>query len=196
VKITLKRKFWGLAGVAAALPVLVILALTVEFKRSVAARTEVELKAMGRANITQIARDVYNLCDTANELAQAKVNHNLDAATDLLKRRGGLRAGSDRASWEAVDQATEQRQTIELPRLLAGGTWLGQNRNLEAPTPFVDDVKKLAGGTATVFQRMNERGDMLRVATNIGDAGGRRAIGTYIAATEPDGGPPMDRGCR
>jgi hypothetical protein len=57
-------------------------------------------------------------------------------------------------------------------------------------------VKKLAGGTATVFQRMNERGDMLRVATNIGDAGGRRAIGTYIAATEPDGGPPMDRGCR
>jgi methyl-accepting chemotaxis protein WspA len=189
VKITLKRKFLGLAALAAALPVVVILGLVVQFKRSVAARTEVELKAMGRANITQITRDVYNLCDLANELAQSKVNHNLETATDLLSRRGGLRTGGDAIAWTAVDQVTEQRQTIELPRLLAGGTWLGQNRNLAASTPFVDEVKHLAGGTTTVFQRMNERGDMLRVATNIADAQGNRAIGTYIAAIEADGTP-------
>ena len=189
MKITLKRKFLGLAVLAAALPVVVILGLVVQFKKSVAARTEVELKAMGRANITQIARDVYNLCDTVNEVAQSKVNHNLDAATDLLSRRGGVRTGSDAISWTAVDQVTQQRQTVELPKMMAGGTWLGQNHDLAASTPFVDEVKRLAGGTATVFQRMNERGDMLRVATNIADAQGNRAIGTYIAAIEPDGTP-------
>jgi methyl-accepting chemotaxis protein WspA len=189
VKITLKRKFLGLAALAAALPVVVILGLVVQFKKSVAARTEVELKAMGRANITQIARDVYNLCDVANEFAQSKVNHNLEAATDLLSRKGGLRTGAEAVAWTAVDPVTEQRQTVELPKFLAGGTWLGQNRNLAASTPFVDEVKRLAGGTTTVFQRMNERGDMLRVATNIADAQGNRAIGTYIAAIEADGTP-------
>ena len=189
MKITLKRKFLGLAVLAAALPVVVILGLVVEFKRSVAARTEGELKAMGRANITQIARDVYNLCDTVNEVAQTKVNHNLESATDLLSRHGGARTGSGTIAWTAVDQVTGQRQTVELPKMMAGGTWLGQNRDLAASTPFVDEVKRLAGGTATVFQRMNERGDMLRVATNIADAQGNRAIGTYIAAIEPDGTP-------
>ncbi len=189
MKITLKRKFLGLAVLAAALPVVVILGLVVQFKKSVAARTEVELKAMGRANITQIARDVYNLCDTANEFAQSKVNHNLETATDLLSRRGGLRTGADAVAWTAVDQVTGQRQTVELPKLMAGGIWLGQNSNLAASTPYVDEVKRLAGGTATVFQRMNERGDMLRVATNIADAQGNRAIGTYIAAVEQDGTP-------
>ena len=36
---------------------------------------------------------------------------------------------------------------------------------------------------------MNERGDMLRVATTVPDGQGRRAIGTYIPAIEPDGRP-------
>jgi methyl-accepting chemotaxis protein len=189
VKITLKRKILGLAVAAAALPVLVILGLMIEFKRSVAEKAGSELKAMGRANITQIARDVYNLCSTANELAQEKVDRSLDAARDLLARRGGAHTGSEMVAWTAFDQVTGQRQAVELPRLLVGGTWLGDNRSFSVTTPFVDDVKRLTGGTATVFQRMNERGDMLRVATNIANADGSRAVGTYIAAIEPDGTP-------
>ncbi len=42
---------------------------------------------------------------------------------------------------------------------------------------------------STVFQRLNDAGDMLRVCTNVPDKHGARAIGTYISAVNPDGKP-------
>jgi hypothetical protein len=54
---------------------------------------------------------------------------------------------------------------------------------------IVDEVTNLMGGTCTVFQRMNERGDMLRIATTVKNSEGDRAIGTYIPAVNPDGKP-------
>ena len=70
-----------------------------------------------------------------------------------------------------------------------GTTWLGQNDARDVPTPIVDQVQQLAGGTATIFQRMNDAGDMLRVCTNVLGADNKRAIGTYIPANNPDGQP-------
>jgi methyl-accepting chemotaxis protein len=45
------------------------------------------------------------------------------------------------------------------------------------------------GGACTVFQRMNDAGEMLRVCTNVRKQDGNRAIGTYIPAVQPDGKP-------
>jgi len=55
--------------------------------------------------------------------------------------------------------------------------------------PLVDEIVSLVGGSATVFQRAGEDGDMLRVATTVLDSEGKRAVGTYIPAREPDGMP-------
>ena len=70
-----------------------------------------------------------------------------------------------------------------------GGVPLEPEADPAVESPVVDEVTRLLGETATIFQRMNEAGDMLRVATTVTNEAGRRAIGTYIPATLPDGAP-------
>ena len=52
----------------------------------------------------------------------------------------------------------------------------------------MDDIRAMSGASVTVFQRMNAGGDLLCVATNVPNAEGNRAIGTYIPAVA-DGKP-------
>ncbi|MRR15922.1 MAG: methyl-accepting chemotaxis protein [Deltaproteobacteria bacterium] len=187
MKMTLKRKIIGLAVLAAILPVVVMIILMGSFQSSVSELASKELGDVAMANMAQIAKDVYGLCETSNDLIQKKINNGLNVAGNILKQHKGLDIGKEKVDWDAVNQITRQSQKIELPRLMAGGVWLGQNRNPNATTPVVDEVKHLVGITCTIFQRMNEHGDMLRVATNVLDAEKKRAIGTYIPAVMPDG---------
>ncbi len=88
-----------------------------------------------------------------------------------------------------MNQLTQKSQAIELPKMMLGTQWLGQNRDPKVPSPVVDKVKQLVGSTCTIFQRMNDAGDMLRVCTNVQGKDGQRAIGTYIPAVTVDGKP-------
>ncbi|HEY6837815.1 MAG TPA: Cache 3/Cache 2 fusion domain-containing protein [Geobacteraceae bacterium] len=135
----------------------------------------------------KIARNVYLLCRSAQESVQNTVDANLRVAEDVLRDSGRVSFGREPVAWTAVNQFTHKTQGVVLPRMLVGGRWLGQGKDLRKPSLVVDDVKKLVGGTATIFQRMNEAGDMLRVATNVKNVDGSRAIGTYIPALNPDG---------
>ena len=73
--------------------------------------------------------------------------------------------------------------------MMVGDTWLGKITDMSASAPVVDKVQNLVGGTCTIFQRINDAGDMLRVCTNVQKEDGSRAIGTYIPRTNPDGKP-------
>ena len=148
-----------------------------------------ELHGLAMTNIAQIAVDVYGLCETANDLIQHKINNNLKVAEDLLRQRKTIGLGQESIIWEAVNQFDEKKQSLVLPQFLVGGTWIGKNLEPSSPTPIVDDVKRLIGGTCTIFQRMNEAGDMLRVATNVMTLTQKRAIGTFIPAVNTDGTP-------
>jgi signal transduction histidine kinase len=70
-----------------------------------------------------------------------------------------------------------------------GQEGLGQIRSAGTAAPIVDEVQGLTGGSCTIFQRMNARGDMLRVCTNVLAKDGQRAVGTYIPAVGADGQP-------
>ena len=149
------------------------------------ARSEVE--SLINADLDHITQGVYNLVRTENEAVQLQVNYNLNVARHLLIGAGGVSLCPETVAWKAVNQLTKDTETVELPKLCVGGQWLGKNRALSEITPIVDEVNDLVGETATIFQRMNDRGDMLRVATTVETAEGQRAIGTYIPAVNPDG---------
>ena len=146
-----------------------------------------EVDGLIDADLDHITLGIYNLVQTENEAVQQQVNANLNLAQHLLAGAGGVSLATESVSWAAVNQLSDERTAIRLPKMLLGGRWLGNNPDPTVETPVVDEVTRLVGASATVFQRMNPRGDMLRVATTVKTAEGLRAVGTYIPAIYPDG---------
>jgi len=140
-------------------------------------------------DLGHITDGVYNMVKAQDELVQQVVNYSLNVARQVLNTTGQVSLSKDTVEWTAVNQFTQQSIAVQVPQMLIGGNWLGQNTDLSIETPVVDEVQSLVGGTATIFQRINEQGDMLRVATNVQTTDGKRAVGTYIPATMPDGTP-------
>jgi HAMP domain-containing protein len=141
------------------------------------------------SDLGHIADGVYNMVEAQNELVQQLVNYSLNVARQVLNTTGQVSLAPDNVEWTAINQLTQQSMAVQLPKMLVGDSWLGQNTDPSRKTLVVDEVQSLVGGTATIFQRMNEQGDMLRVATNVLTADGKRAVGTYIPAAMPDGTP-------
>jgi len=155
-----------------------------------AARADVE--ELVDHSIEQTADGVYDVVSTQGDSTAAVVDSDLQVANYVLGQSGGFSLGPatrNTVTWDAENQVTSEVTTVALPRAQIGDQWLGKNADVATPTPVVDQVEGLVGGTATIFQRINDAGDMLRVGTNVVSATGTRAIGTYIPAVGAGGTP-------
>src|SRR5271157_2871253 len=161
VRISLRHKIYALALVAAILPVLVLLLLMQHFRRSVSERAAREMTALAVASLEQTARDTYGLCETANDLLLRRTNPNLAVGMRILAEKGGISSGGGSVQWQAVNQFTQGTTEVTLPRLLIGGTPATQSRSFQTPSPVVDEIAQVTGSTVSIYQRMNEQGDML-----------------------------------
>ncbi len=146
-----------------------------------------EVDVLVRSEIKKVAQNVYLMCRSMQESLEQMLSHGLNVVADVGTRQGKLSFEGAPVTWEAVNQFSNETSEVTLPRVLYDGTWLGHNSSFNKPTAIVDEVTELLGVTCTVFQRMNEAGDMLRVATTVPDLNGNRAIGTYIPRNNPDG---------
>jgi len=144
-----------------------------------------ELLKQANRETRTIAQDVYRMLDSQNEILTQKVRNDLKVAEEIVTNQGGVRFSREKVTWNAINQNTLQQQSIDLPKMYVGNQWLGQNTSVETVSPVVDHIQNLVGGTCTIFQRMNDAGDMLRVSTNVEKLDGTRAIGTFIPSSSP-----------
>lgn len=135
----------------------------------------------------KIAKNTQLLCASTEARNQKDLNIGLGVAREMVTQAGGVHLAGETVAWEAVDQVTKQSSTQALPKVMLGARWLGQSTAASDLVPVVDDVRRYTGSFCTIFQRMNDDGDMLRVATSVLKADGTRALGTYIPAKNPDG---------
>ncbi|WP_040157003.1 methyl-accepting chemotaxis protein [Mobilicoccus massiliensis] len=149
---------------------------------------QADLDGMTDERINQSANSVRDIVRTQGDALAQRVESDLRVTQAELDDAGGFRTGGGSVTWQAKNQATQEITTVKLPRAQVGDTWFGQVTDPKTRVPVVDDAKDLIGDTATIFQRMNARGDMLRVATNIANQDGKRVIGTYIPVENADGG--------
>ena len=146
-----------------------------------------EVTRLVNADLDHIIAGVYDLISAQDESIQKKVNHDLTVARYILNNHGAIGLSSETVTWLATNQATQEETRIAVPKMLLNKQWLGQNRLMWAETPVVDQINRLVGGVATIFQRISDKGDLLGVATNVEKKDGTRAIGTFIPAAHPDG---------
>lgn len=186
---SVRTKIIAVGLVAAILPVLLMLIVTGVERTKLSNQIGGELDQTLRTNLSDTAMGVRRVCETQDATLKEALRGDLNVARDVVQRSGGVRILSDNVSWTAKNQLTEATTQVSLPKVAIGSSWLGQNTNKDTREPAVDEVAKLVGSVCTVFQRMNAKGDMLRIATNVLKKNGTRAIGTYIPSVNPDGTP-------
>jgi len=164
-----------------------------EAQDAIAAAVEQQRAATDRVvdNVDRAASGSALITDAVAQLAESQrlvyVRRALSLAQDLLADAGGAELGGTRLTLTVRDQATARDSTAQLPELLLGGVPLPRTDDPGRPAPLVDEVVAQVGGTCTLFQRLDDAGSMVRVATTVVNSAGRRNIGTYIARTNPDG---------
>lgn len=142
-------------------------------------------------NFRQLYPIIINTLETTAALLEIDAQKVLGVAQRAVDDLGGIHFSTtdEVITWTAVNQYTKERQELPLPIVhLGDGTAFERVSDFKTSVPVVDQVSKVTGDTATIFQRMNEAGDMLRIATSVSN-GGKRAVGTYIPAVNPDGKP-------
>jgi methyl-accepting chemotaxis protein len=138
--------------------------------------------------IKSMTLNVYRMCDIRYKTTIAKVSTDLNAARTTFHNKGEVALEKEKTiPWNAINQYTQTQSTVNLPGFYIGDQWLGQNSDPKKSSFLIDEICKITNSTCTIFQRMNDAGDMLRVSTNIITKNGLRAIGTYIPHYQADG---------
>ena len=132
--------------------------------------------------LSKMAVNVYDQCKVQTETVDKYLDIGLRFAHMSIQRAGGVRESGEGVSWRAKNQFSGEERDLRLPQFLVGGQWLGRATTFNESVPIVDEVTAKTGVVCTIFQRMNEEGDMLRVATTVKAKNGARAVGTYIPA--------------
>ena len=154
-----------------------------------AARMQLLVQEQAHQEAGKVVQTLYFSCVSAEHRNQSRLTHDLNIAREVLAHAGQISLDTNTIGWDAVNQLTKEKSTVQMPKCLIGGNWLGQNTATNQVAAIVDEVQHLTRDHCTIFQRMNEDGDMLRVATSVVTTEGTRAVGTYIPHKSPDGSP-------
>src|SRR5512139_3161872 len=93
-------------------------------------------------DLEHVTDGMSRLATAVGDSVQESVNASVGVAAGELADRG-ITFDDQTVSWTATDQFTKKTRPVSLPRMLVGGTWLGQNANMKKATPFVDDVSDM-----------------------------------------------------
>jgi methyl-accepting chemotaxis protein len=187
MKHSIKSRIVRLVLLCTALPIVLLLVASLLVQQIQRKQVVEETDGLLKSDLAHIAYGVQQQVATAHALVEMQVEGNMRVALEQVRRMGGVNQVAGTLTWQATNQHSQESASVSLPAIQLGSWNVTPIDDATTAVPLVDTVRDLVGGTVTVFQRMNETGDMLRVATTVLNKEGRRAIGTYIPAVNPDG---------
>ncbi len=173
----IRRRIILTGGVLIVLPFLLLSLAGWMFMRRFNQTLMVSEAKTSTAHLSTLTRNLADICRNAQ---QAGID-TLNSGRALLAALGTISFSREhRLQWLAKNEATGEITKVPLPVMSAGGTPFLPIEDFAHPAPVVDEIEKINGTPATIFQRINERGDMLRICTSVKSATGTRDIGSYI----------------
>lgn len=164
-------------------PVLVVLVIS---KNNIEHRASVLLTESEKQKISNLALLVMNMAEITDDLGKKMLNLSTNEAYEILRKKGEITfAGVERLS--VINQFTKETSIVDVPKLNVGGRTVPLISSFAQSVPIVDEITKLTGAKATIFARMNQNGDMVRIATTVPTKDAKRAIQTFIPAVNPNG---------
>lgn len=179
----LRTKIISLTGIAVLISTIVSIGIVYYQSGPMKAEVVTELNKLGQDEVTQIARNVWLMCRVQHENLLQKLQSDLDMAKELFETSGGVHLSAETATWQV------NGTSVTLPKMMLGEVWFGQDPNPAARVPVIDDLVAATKGSVALFQKINEAGDLIRVATSVVGADGQRALGTMIPMVKEDGTP-------
>jgi len=137
----------------------------------------------------KVIQNIIQICHTQSELLNQKLQTDLSVAEYVLSSMGGIEIQGLSVEWQAKNMVSGDEKKMVLPMFQLGFDSIQFNDSFDEPAPMIDDVQELISSKCTIFQRINDDGDMLSILSNQKTAEGRRAIGQYIPAALADGSP-------
>ncbi len=176
MKLTLKHKVIGLPVFAAVLPVLVMLVLTIFEERKVTGRIEGELEVLARQNIEHLALAVYNTCEATSKMVEKYLDMRLTDATAFFEDMGGFSLSSETVSIKALNPATHKEKVVSVPKMMIAKVF--------EPVTYIDVIRDKFGGNYGLFQRINDKGDMVLITSTISSGKNEKVKNLYLPASE------------
>jgi hypothetical protein len=150
-----------------------------------------------RINQTAILEGITASSEKLTNLTQSLVefcrNYHRQTVEKLRSGRTILDAAGEisldpekRVKWRARNELTGDVTFVKLPALRVGKMDFLPVPDFTHPAPVVDGIQLAQGIPATILQRMNERGDMLRICTSVKTETGDRDIGAYMSVDSTD----------
>ncbi len=187
MKLSLRARLITMGVAVAVVPLMILLPVLWHQNARMTTIARTGFLESAEASLEHVAESAYALCESSVTELEYLLRTDLTLVRHEATSKGKLHLGSDTVRWDARNQVNGETTSVELPQMMVGDQWLGQVRDPNARVPVVDVVNRSGGAAATVFQRMSDAGDMLRVATSVVANNGERAIGTYIPAIDPGG---------
>jgi methyl-accepting chemotaxis protein len=186
LRLSLRQQITGLAVLAALIATSTVALLVMINEKKVRGSVSDEVNALTISRVERNASKSATLARMAQDFLQKEADTDLALARAALKQAGGVKTSGGSTTWSATNQTTLQQSTITIPTWSVGGLALKGDRSFQTYIPVIDAVGGPTKDTITLFQRMNDGGDMLRVASSAAASDGKRIVGTYIPATMPD----------
>ncbi|WP_448384201.1 bacteriohemerythrin [Desulfosoma sp.] len=154
-------------------------------------------KAGTNETVTKLAKErvfaeigrFFDMLEARQNAVKQKLDSDLRLALTVTERYGTVTMTDVPYPWKATNEVTGETQSIKLPHLQFGFKLFTPSDSFDQTLLVVDDVKAITGSDCTLFQRMNEKGEMLRVGSSLAKAENVRNIASFIPEKDASGHP-------